>query len=295
MSQRADERYNEPILTIVTRLRYLYQLSRPQYWFHLTFPVLAGVVYAAESVGELFSPLVVAFLLYSLAPGNLFLYGINDAFDQNTDEHNPRKGDDGRETQFRDEQYVWGAIVVSGGSVVLFVPLTNSIPSLSLLAVWTLVAVVYSAPPIRLKSIPPFDSVVNGAYILPGVAAYTAIAGSYPPLGAVVGLFVWTMGYHTLSAIPDIEADRAAGVRTLATTLDRRWSLVYVTTLWTVAPVLLAQFHPLAGALFAVYPFVILYHVTSSVSLDRILVRLLTLNGILSVPMLLPGVYLLLQ
>ncbi len=295
MRQGVDERHDTVDPTVRTRLRYLYRLSRPQYWFHLTFPVLAGVVYAAESIGDLFSPLVAVFLLYFLIPGNLFGYGVNDAFDRNTDEHNPRKSDDGREVQFRDEGYVWGAIALSGASLVVFVPLTDSVPALSLLGGWALVAVVYSAPPIRLKSTPPLDSLMNGAYILPGIAAYTAVAGSFPPAGVVAGFWIWTMGYHTISAIPDIDADRAAGVRTLATVLDRRRSLVYVLVLWTAAPVAFAQFHPLAGVLFVVYPVVVGYYLLSSTSLDRVLGQLPIVNAVVSIPMLAPGVWPLVQ
>jgi hypothetical protein len=70
---------------------------------------------------------------------------------------------------------------------------------------------------------------------------------------------------------------------------------VYVVALWTAAPIAFAQFHPLAGVLFVVYPVVVGYYFASSVSLDRVLGGLPTINAVLSIPMLAPGVWLLVQ
>jgi len=43
--------------------------------------------------------------------------------------------------------------------------------------------------------------------------------GRTPPIAALAGAWLWAMGMHTFSAIPDIEPDRAAGIRTTATLL----------------------------------------------------------------------------
>ncbi len=74
-----------------TLVGYLLRLSRPRFWLYLGGPVIVGVSYAADGPGELFSPLAIALFLYFTIPGNVFLYGVNDIFDADIDEHNPKK------------------------------------------------------------------------------------------------------------------------------------------------------------------------------------------------------------
>ncbi|MEF8937724.1 MAG: lycopene elongase, partial [Halovenus sp.] len=74
-----------------TFLGYLFWLSRPRFWFYLAGPVIVGVVYGASSQADLFTPLTVELFLYFLIPANIFLYGINDIFDADIDQLNPKK------------------------------------------------------------------------------------------------------------------------------------------------------------------------------------------------------------
>jgi 4-hydroxybenzoate polyprenyltransferase len=193
-----------------TRLGYLFWLSRPRFWLYLGGPVIVGATYAASTLGELFTPLNVALLAFFTVPANVFLYGINDAFDVDIDEVNPKKED--KEVQFRDDIWVMMIVIFSGvtGGLFIFVipPLASQV-----LAAWYLLAVEYSAPPLRFKTKPFLDSVSNGLYVLPGVVAFTAVAGELPPAMAVVGGWLWTMGMHTFSAIPDIPTARPASGR----------------------------------------------------------------------------------
>ncbi len=115
-------------------------------------------------------------------------------------------------------------------------------------------SVAYSAPPVRFKARPFLDSLSNGLYALPGVVAYAALAGSLPPMPALAGAWVWTMGMHTFSAIPDIEPDRRAGIETTATFLGEGRTYAYVGACWVVSMGCFALLAPAAGALMAVYP-----------------------------------------
>lgn len=215
-------------------------------------PVLVGLVYAAESPEELLSPFSFALFLYFLLPANLFLYGVNDYFDAEIDEENPKK--ENKEVRYTDDPAVATAVVVSG---VLGLAL---VPSLSLnAAVWFAVfyalAVGYSAPPTRFKTVPFADSVSNGLYIVPGVVAYLSLnsAGSLPAL-AVGGAWLWSMGMHTFSAVPDIEPDRSGGVETTATFLGERATLGYCGIVWLGSSVVFATVSVPFAALLLVYP-----------------------------------------
>jgi len=236
-----------------TFLGYLFWLSRPRFWLYLAGPVAVGVVYAASSTSEFFSPLTVGLFLYFLLPANVFLYGVNDIYDADVDAHNPKKSDEGKEVRYSGDRWVGGAVLVSASLGVAFVPFLPTEGVVGMAAFLALGA-AYSAPPFRLKTTPLLDSLSNGLYVTPALVAYGAVAGAFPPLLAVAGAWAWTMAMHTFSAVPDIEPDRRAGIRTTATVLGERWTLAYCAGCWLLAAALLGLVHPLLGALFLVYP-----------------------------------------
>ena len=231
---------------------YLFWLSRPRFWLYQGGPVVVAVTYAADGPGELFSPLAVALFLYFTIPANVFLYGVNDIFDRDIDEHNPKK-DEGREVSFQGDDVVVATIVGSGLLAAAFLPFLPVLGVVALLA-WATLSVEYSAPPLRFKTTPFLDSVSNGLYVLPGVVAYAAIEGVAPPATAVAGAWLWTMGMHTFSAIPDIEPDREAGIETTATFMGAELTYYYCVMCWLTAAFVFTYTHWFFGALLLVYP-----------------------------------------
>ncbi|WP_336036573.1 prenyltransferase [Halobacterium yunchengense] len=247
-------------------LRYLLVLSRPRFWLYLAGPVLVGVAYAADSLPDLFSPPALALFAYFLVPANVFLYGVNDAFDREIDEANPKK--DQKEARYRGGAAVHAVVAASG---VLLVPVAAAAPRVAVpwLAAWALLAVEYSAPPLRFKTTPLLDSVSNGLYVLPGAAAYAAVAGRHPPLLAVAGGWLWAMGMHTFSAIPDIEPDREAGVTTTATALGERRTYAYCAACWLAAAAAFGLVDWRLGTVLLAYPLLVAGIVRSDVDVDR--------------------------
>ncbi|MFW5956097.1 MAG: prenyltransferase [Halorhabdus sp.] len=249
------------------RVRYLLVLSRPRFWLYLAGPVLVGVVYGADSTRDLFAPLSVALFAYFLVPANVFLYGVNDVFDVDVDERNPKK-DEGPEARFSGERWVLLAVVVAGALALPFGLAVGTAGKL-VLGAFLFLAVEYSAPPLRFKTTPFLDSLSNGLYVLPGVLAFTAVAGELPPSLAVVGGWLWTMAMHTFSAIPDIDPDRRAGIQTTATVLGQRRTYAYCGIVWTLAAIAFALVHPFLGVALAVYPLVQAVIAVSGVAVDR--------------------------
>ncbi|WP_410766872.1 prenyltransferase [Haloferax sp. DFSO60] len=237
------------------RLAYLLVLSRPRFWLYLAGPVIVGVVTAATSISDLFSVEAIALFAYFLVPANVFLYGVNDVFDVDVDEANPKKDD--REARWRGDPLNLALVVGSGLLGLGLFVLTPQLAWPWLVAHFFL-AIEYSAPPFRFKTTPILDSVSNGLYILPGVAAYATIAGVNPPALAIVGAWLWTMGMHTFSAIPDIEPDRDAGIQTTATMLGERRTYWYCALVWAGAALAFATVDIRLGALLAAYPLVVL-------------------------------------
>ena len=247
---------------------YLFWLSRPRFWLYLAGPVIVGVVYGAAGPGEVVQPITVALFAYFLLPANLFLYGVNDIFDADIDALNPKKAEDGREVQYTGSRAV-AAVVASatllGAAFVPFLPRTALLP----FAGFYLLGVAYSAPPLRFKTTPFLDSLSNGLYVLPALVSYATLTGSFPPAVAVAGGWIWAMGMHTFSAIPDIEPDRAAGIHTTATLLGKRRTLAYCGACWLAAAGLMTWLHPFLGGVFAVYPLFVAGITAGNVAVSR--------------------------
>ncbi|MHC3436990.1 prenyltransferase [Natrialbaceae archaeon A-gly3] len=248
------------------RLAYLLVLSRPRFWLYLAGPVLVGVAYGAGSTGDLVTPTTVALFAYFLLPANVFLYGINDVYDREIDAENPKK--EGREARYEGQRFVPGVVAVC---VVLAIPLLAlvSLSAWAWVAVFLLLGAAYSAPPARFKTTPVLDSVSNGLYVTPGIAAYVAVSGSQPPLIAIAGAWLWAMGMHTFSAIPDIEPDRRAGIRTTATALGEPRTYAYCGVCWLAAAGAFGTIDYRLGAALAVYPVFVAGVAASSIAVDR--------------------------
>ena len=199
-------------------------------------------------------------------PANVFLYGVNDVFDADIDAQNPKKDD--KEVRYRGDRLVVLAVVTAGVIGLLFVPFLNA-TALVPLGLFYLLATEYSAPPLRFKTTPILDSISNGLYALPGIAAYGAIAGKYPPAAAIAGAWLWTMAMHTFSAIPDIEPDREAGIRTTATLLGQSRTYAYCGLVWLGAAVAFGLVHPFFGVVLGIYPLLVGGIAASGIAVDR--------------------------
>jgi 4-hydroxybenzoate polyprenyltransferase len=247
-------------------LRYLLTLSRPRFWLYLAGPVLVGVAYGAESAGDLFAPAAVALFAYFLVPANVYLYGVNDVFDAEIDAENPKK--DGREARYRGGRAVVAVVAICGLAGFALATLLPTTAALWVVA-FLVLGYAYSAPPLRLKTTPLLDSLSNGLYVLPGAAAYVALAGEQPPALALAGGWLWSMAMHTFSAVPDVEPDRRAGIRTTATLLGERGALAYCAVCWLLAAVAFGVLDARAGSLLALYPVLALAVSETDVSVSR--------------------------
>lgn len=241
----------------VGNIQYILKMSRPRFWFYLAGPVVVGVSYGASEVGGFFTPTTVLFFLYFLVPANIYLYGVNDLFDREIDKLNPKKSEGGPEVVYRNSTLVKASISISGISSLLLIPFIPPV-SIGCILLFLALGFSYSAKGIRFKARPILDSISNGMYILPGLAIYVAVSGSLPPIPIVAGAWVWSMSMHTFSAIPDIDSDREGGVRTTATYLGKRNTLVYCGVLWFVSSLMFALVH-LYLSIIMVYPIILGY------------------------------------
>lgn len=225
-------------------VRTLLASSRPVSWVNTAYPFAAAYVL---TTGRMDVPLVVGTLFF-LIPYNLLMYGINDVFDYESDQRNPRKG--GAEGALVDRSEHRMLLV---GSVLVALPFLAYLflaggPAAALVLAVSLFAVVaYSARGLRFKEVPFLDSATSATHFVSPAVYGLVLAGAGWSTGTVAlcaGFFLWAMASQAFGAVQDVRADRAGGLRSIATVLGAR------PTVWTAAVFYLA-----AGLLLLLVPY----------------------------------------
>lgn len=218
-------------------LRRLLTVSRPALWVNTVGTLVTGVWLS----GRLYTldAGLLALLAYLTLPFNLLIYGLNDLSDREEDARSSRKGG-----------WQGARLTLHEGGPLLRATLLLNIPALLLLtlllppaatAALLLSAALftaYSLPPLRLKGRPFLDGLSNVAYALPLILPALTL-GSPAPWGPLLALMSYSVGKHAFDAAQDIPADRAAGTRTVATTLGVRGSAAYALAWFALAAALL--------------------------------------------------------
>lgn len=224
-------------------LKTLVRTSRPRFWLYVAGPYLLTITplaYSQPTTTQIaFAVLWGAWLLF---PGNLFLYGINDLYDEATDALNAKK--EGYEARITSATRRWIRIGVHA-SIILGLLLTLiTIPLFFSQWPWIilgslgflLLGTQYSAPPVRAKARPWLDSLSNVLYLFPIFVAWGIRLPETPfPWPLFLAGVCWCAAMHAFSAAPDIRADREAGLRTIATTLGAGGTILLCTVLYALA------------------------------------------------------------
>lgn len=219
-------------------LRRLITISRPRFWMYVLGPFLIGCVAAHTIPSTDILLLTIALGVFFSFPANILIYGINDIYDYETDKHNPKK-------------QAYEALVVPSEQPALthniflailpFMLVSLVLPQSAFWAfiVFIFASLFYSAPPIRAKARPPFDIFFSSIiYITPAVIGFYTIGGTTISWVAVVAGLLWASAMQTYSAVPDIEADREAGVATLATFFGAKKALLFCLISYLVASII---------------------------------------------------------
>lgn len=230
-------------------------LSRPRFWFYLAGPYLIGYVVFANT-SDLLSSLFVYSALFFLIPANVFLYGVNDLFDQETDKNNPKKSSREKKLKKTEEHHVKLYILAS---VFLSFPLLSSNKiAASLTIIFLLLAFFYSASPVRLKARPFLDSASNILYVFPALIGYAQLNAQIFSLKILFFASCWTFAMHLFSAIPDIAFDKKANINTTAVFLGKRRSLMLCTFAWGIVAFGAISYSPIFAPSL-IYPLIPLY------------------------------------
>lgn len=215
----------------------LLRISRPRFWLYEAGTFAVGATAAIARGGGAWGWELIAWFAYFLVPANLLIYGVNDVFDHETDLRNPKK--QGYEDVLPREAHRTVLVAAAMGTgvfapLLLLAPLAALPPFLAFL----FCAVQYSAPPIRAKARPFWDSLLSaGHYVATGWFAYALAGGRGEIILPLFAGMSWAVAMHAYSAVPDIAADAASGIRTVANRLGARATIAVCGALYAVAAV----------------------------------------------------------
>jgi 4-hydroxybenzoate polyprenyltransferase len=193
---------------------FLLQVSRPGLWTTTALFYLMPLGHSIAFTSARFW----AGLVYVLIPLGFLLYGVNDIVDVEADRLNPRKGTFFFGSLGRTEQLAalrWQIVMVQIPFAAAFLVWIG--PRVLLwFGVLIIAVALYNAAPIRCKSRPPFDVLIQVSYLL--VFVLSSWVNGAPQLPwqtfAFGGLFA--MHSHLFGEVMDIAPDRESGRTTTA-------------------------------------------------------------------------------
>jgi 4-hydroxybenzoate polyprenyltransferase len=190
--------------------------------------------------GYLWDWRVLPILIWVTFPFNLLIYGINDIFDQETDNINARKGGyEGAHIFPNEVKPIWITTVLTNVPFLIYFALTLPWPATAWMVAYSLFFTFYSAPPLRFKARKYLDALSNTDYAFP--LAFVPLAlGVEPNWWLVIGLMAWSVAKHAYDAIQDIPQDSDTGIVTTAAHLGVKKTAIWSAIWWSISIFLFA-------------------------------------------------------
>ena len=217
-------------------LKRLLIISRPVLWVNTIGTTIVGMWLA----GHLWTWEILPILIWVTFPFNILIYGINDIFDQETDNINARTGGyEGAKIYPNEVVPIWVAVIATNLPFLVYFWFT--VPAS---AFWWMVAYsaffwFYSMPPLRFKARKYLDALSNTDYAFP--LAFVPLAlGAEPVWLAVIGLMAWSIAKHAYDAIQDIPQDSDTGIITTAVHLGAKGTAWWSAIWWAISTVCFA-------------------------------------------------------
>ena len=243
-------------------LKFIFKISRFRFWIYTGGTYVVGYALGFSVFGDFLRPEYYLYLLYFFFPANIFIYGVNDYWDEDTDKLNPKKDEkEYRIATIERERLLKVILMVTGISLVLMLFQDNV--ERIIFASFLLLSYFYSAKPLRFKQKPFLDFASNYLYIMPGIFAYYLASNEIPPLIYMLGAFFHISAMHIFSAIPDIKYDKKANINTTPVFIGEKASLLLCLIFWlglSFIIIYLTGFFPLSFLvlLYPLFPFLLL-------------------------------------
>lgn len=244
-------------------ISFIFKISRFRFWIYTGGTYVVGYALGFSLFGDFLQPEYYIYLLYFFLPANIFIYGVNDYWDEETDQLNPKKDDKEHRIRPSDKKRLaYLLYLVTGLSLILMI-FQDDVERI-IFIIFLLLSYFYSAPPLRFKEKPFLDFSSNYLYIMPGIFAYYLVSRSLPSLIILLGAYAHISAMHIFSAIPDIPYDKKAGINTTPVFIGKKASLMLCLVFWTILSfivIYLAKFYPLSFLvlLYPLFPLILLF------------------------------------
>jgi len=229
------------------KLRRLLKISRPRFWIYELGPYVLGIVAASAGNLEIWYslPVLIYFVFFTYS-ANVYIYGINDIYDYETDKLNPKKISYESLVLPNERRGLALHITITSLPFFIYAFLTMSWGTFCALFAFFFFAGFYSAKPIRAKARPFLDSIFSaGHYIATAAFSYLLCTDLlFIPINTTTFVtsltagMLWAIAMHAYSAVPDIQADHDAGLSTIATALKRQKTIILCAVLYTLSGLL---------------------------------------------------------
>ncbi len=236
-------------------LKFIFKISRFRFWIYTGGTYVVGYALGFSVFGDFLRPEYYLYLFYFFFPANIFIYGVNDYWDEDTDKLNPKKDEKEHRVSVQERKRLLNVIVLVTGLSLVLMLFQDNVERI-IFAGFLLLSYFYSAKPLRFKDKPFLDFGSNYLYIMPGIFAYYLAANAIPPLIYMVGAFLHISAMHIFSAIPDIKYDKEAGINTTPVFIGAKASLLLCLFFWmglSFIVIYLTDFFPLSFLVF-LYP-----------------------------------------
>lgn len=255
--------------------------SRFRFWHYLYGPILVVCAYIVKLYSQWYFSdawvfwfvICISFFLYFTFPGNVFVYGVNDFGDGDTDKFNEKKqwyektlsnkknflkNIFGVQILYRAAINIFRILAFfvynnfSSGADIEFGYYFFNLISLIALLPFLILSRFYSIEPVRFKKRLFWDGISNVLYIITPSVLILMLIGwlSINFLFWFLAAWLRCIAMHCFSAIPDIEADAKAWLKTTAIFLGKKKSLLYCIVLYALAWILASQVIGAFGSLF---------------------------------------------
>lgn len=199
----------------------VFKISRQVGWIIAPLVFSIGFIYSGASVS---TPSLLQFIILSI-PYSVFLFGVNDIYDRESDRLNPRKN-----TYLDDhiEAFIYKVSLITVFSLIIVSLSTFNSSNIASTLITVLFSYFYSAKPVRLKELLFLDSISNGIIFFSVFSmGYSFGAGLADIPLKIYYVALCVMGIHAFGAAVDYDADRLASQRTMAVYLGKRGAFLF--------------------------------------------------------------------
>jgi lycopene elongase/hydratase (dihydrobisanhydrobacterioruberin-forming) len=269
--------------TLHETMKFLFKISRFRFWIYTGGTYVVGYALGFTVLADFFRPEYYLYLFYFFIPANIFIYGVNDYWDMETDILNPKKDEKEYRIKLQERKKLLNTIyLILGISLVLLI--FQNMGERVIFSLFIILSYFYSARPLRFKDKPFLDFSSNYLYVMPGIFAFYLVSGSLPSLLILIGAYLHISAMHIFSAVPDIEYDREAGINTTPVFIGEKPSLLLCLFFWlglSFIVIYLTDFFLLSFLVFLYPLFPLLLLIKSSLDINEVYWYLPYVNTVL--------------